>query len=103
MITPQKIEEIVKKIVEGYQPDKIILFGSYASGTHNEDSDLDLLIIKDTQEDTIERELKVSRLLHRAGIAYDVFVYNNQEVEEFSKDSHSFLNHMMMTGKVIYG
>ena len=39
-----KISDIVNKIVKNYDPDKIILFGSYANGTENEDSDLDFII-----------------------------------------------------------
>ena len=48
MIEDCKIREIVNKIAIGFSPDKIILFGSYATGHANEDSDLDLLIVKDT-------------------------------------------------------
>ena len=46
MIDKQKIDEIIKKIADNYQPDKIIMFGSYAYGNPNNTSDLDLLIIK---------------------------------------------------------
>lgn len=45
MIGKEKITEIVDKIASGYNPDKIILFGSYATGNPNEDSDLDLFVI----------------------------------------------------------
>ena len=43
MITNEQINEIVRKIAEAIQPDKIILFGSYARGDYNEDSDLDFI------------------------------------------------------------
>ena len=46
MITEAQIQAVVARIVEGYRPDRIILFGSYAYGTPTEDSDLDLLILK---------------------------------------------------------
>ena len=42
-----EIETIVKQVVDAYRPEKIILFGSYAYGQPNADSDLDLLIIKE--------------------------------------------------------
>ena len=45
MIGSDKISEIVNKIASGYKPDKIILFGSYARGNPDEDSDLDLFVI----------------------------------------------------------
>ena len=50
MITEEQIQAVVRRIVEGYQPDRIILFGSYAYGEPHENSDLDLLIIKENAE-----------------------------------------------------
>ena len=50
MITEEQIQAVVRRIVEGYQPDKIYLFGSYAYGVPHEHSDLDLLIIKQNAE-----------------------------------------------------
>jgi uncharacterized protein len=41
----QKISEMVRRIVEGFHPDKIILFGSYARGAAGPDSDADLLVV----------------------------------------------------------
>ena len=50
---PHVIPDILEKIVAGYAPQKVILFGSYAYGEPDEDSDIDLLIIKDTNEPPI--------------------------------------------------
>jgi predicted nucleotidyltransferase len=50
MINQEQIRKVVKTIVEGYQPRKIILFGSYAYGHPTTDSDLDFLIIKDDDD-----------------------------------------------------
>ena len=49
------IQEVVERIKTEYQPEKIILFGSYAYGTPNEDSDIDLLIVKDTDKGRVDR------------------------------------------------
>ena len=46
MISKTKISNIVNRIAENYDPEKIILFGSYATGTANDDSDLDFIIVK---------------------------------------------------------
>ncbi|MCK5172964.1 MAG: nucleotidyltransferase domain-containing protein, partial [Planctomycetes bacterium] len=48
MITQEQINEIADRIVEKFKPQKIILFGSYANGTPTDESDLDLMIIKDS-------------------------------------------------------
>ena len=48
MIEKDKISEIINKIARDYDPDKIILFGSSATGNVNENSDLDLVVIEET-------------------------------------------------------
>ncbi len=48
MITPEQIQSVVEVLVDHFEPDKIVLFGSYADGTATEQSDIDLLVIKDT-------------------------------------------------------
>ena len=45
MISQEKIKEVIDRIVKNINPEKIILFGSYASGNPGEDSDLDILVI----------------------------------------------------------
>ena len=51
----ESLKQIVDTIVDQYQPEKIMLFGSYAYGNPDSDSDIDLLIIKDTSERFIDR------------------------------------------------
>ena len=84
MITEEQIQAIVRRIVEGYQPDRIILFGSYAYGTPTEDSDLDLLVIKgDDDRKKWERIVEISGLAHTVANApaMDILVLNAKEEE----------------------
>lgn len=82
MITEEQIQAVVRRIVEGYAPDRIILFGSYAYGVPNEDSDLDLLVIKANDE-----RRKVDRIVEISGFAHslpdapamDILVLNSAE------------------------
>lgn len=53
------LDSVVRRIVAGYDPDRVILFGSGASGEAGEDSDIDLLIIKETDQRPIERRSEV--------------------------------------------
>lgn len=53
--------EVIDKLREGYRPIKVILFGSYAYGKPTEDSDIDLLILKDTDKSRTERFVEVKR------------------------------------------
>jgi predicted nucleotidyltransferase len=102
MIDREKIEEIVLKIKQGYDPDKIILFGSYANGIPDEHSDLDLLIIKNSQKTRPERGIEVRRLLSGALIPMDILVYTDQEIKESSNNRYSFIYHALKSGKTLY-
>src|SRR3972149_4347073 len=78
------ISEVVDKIKKEYQPEKIILFGSYAYGTPTEDSDIDLFIVKETDKRRIDRFVEVSELLHdpRRHISIQPMVYTPEEVKK---------------------
>ncbi len=70
----EALEHILQTLVTQYQPEKIILFGSMASGTVHEWSDLDLAIIKDTPLPFLQR-LKEVALLCLVPVGVDYFVY----------------------------
>ncbi len=63
MTRGQEIERIVKRITEGYKPLKVILYGSDAWGQPTDDSDIDLLIVKETSERFIDRWVTVRELI----------------------------------------
>ncbi len=102
MITQQQINEIVKRIVENYHPDKIILFGSYAYGTPTEDSDIDLLIVKDDDAPKIERNRKVRKYLMDMVIPIDVFVKTNKEFNDYKNIIGTIVYPAAKYGKVVY-
>jgi predicted nucleotidyltransferase len=76
------IQEIVQRIVACYAPQKVILFGSYAYGEPNEDSDLDFLVIMDTTLPPSERYVKLRQSLGPLDIPVDIFVLTPEEFEE---------------------
>ena len=102
VITQEKIQEIVQKIVEGYQPERIILFGSYANGTPTEDSDLDLLIVKEVEEPKFKRSSEVRKLLRGSNVAMDILVYTPAELNKWKDLPVAFEHHILQTGKVLY-
>src|SRR5712692_9184313 len=79
-----EIKKIIRRVVEAYQPDKIILFGSYAYGEPSADSDLDLLIIKNTSERFIDRWVNVRRIVSdpQRSIPFEPLVLTPDELEE---------------------
>ncbi len=95
---------IIEKIKSEYQPDKIILFGSYAYGTPNRDSDIDLLIIKKTHDRPIDRRVSVARIVSDPErlIPVEPIVLTPKEVNERLKIGDQFLKEILKKGKVLY-
>jgi predicted nucleotidyltransferase len=98
------ILEIVDKIKKEYQPSKIILFGSYAYGQPDRDSDVDLLIVKDTSERFIDRLVAVTRITSdpKRLIPLEVIVFTPEEVREKLKSGDQFLREILSKGEVLY-
>jgi len=102
MIELKKINDIVARIASKFNPDKIILFGSYASGTPNNDSDIDLLVIKDTDLPRHKRSFDIQKMLIGSMIPMDILVYTNTEFEKEKNEKNSFLNSAIKTSKILY-
>ena len=103
MISEQKIEEVKNRIVENFHPEKIILFGSYASGNATEDSDLDLLIIQKTELPKGERKMPIKNMLRSFEFPMDILVYTPDEVDYWKDASMAFVTRIINEGKIIYG
>lgn len=96
------IDAIKERLVTRYHPKKIILFGSYANGRPTTDSDLDLLLIMDTDLPPLERNLAARRAIGPVTIPIDVFVFTPEEFEE-TKDVIGGLTYAPAKyGRVIY-
>ncbi|KCZ73176.1 putative nucleotidyltransferase [Candidatus Methanoperedens nitroreducens] len=102
-ITEETIQEIKNRIVKGVHPEKIILFGSYAYGMPTKESDLDLLVILQTEEPVHKRAIKIRKLLRDIRIPKDILVYTPQEVERWKNASSAFITSILKKGRVIYG
>ncbi|NCO54072.1 MAG: hypothetical protein COS14_13180 [Bacteroidetes bacterium CG02_land_8_20_14_3_00_31_25] len=102
MITGEKISDIVNKIVLFYNPNKIILFGSYAKGYANEDSDLDLIIIKDTDLPKQRRGREIRKYLFGSLVPMDIKVYTQNEFNQDISNPYSFIYEAIKDAKVLY-
>lgn len=100
----ETILEIVEKLKREYYPDKIILFGSYAYGQPNADSDVDLLIIKETLERPIDRRVAVRRIVSNPKrlVPLEVVVLTPGEVCERLEVGDQFLKEILEKGKVVH-
>ena len=103
MITEAQIQAVVQRIVDGYAPDRIILFGSYAYGVPTEDSDLDLLVVKSGVGPEREaRGLAVRRLVRGAGIPMDILVRTPAEFASAAAVRFSLEARASREGHVLY-
>lgn len=102
MVDTSKINEITRQITSKFNPDKIILFGSYASGNQNDDSDIDLLIIQDTDLLPQNRGFEIRMALLGLGVPLDIFVYTHAEFDNELLNKQSFLNSALKNAKVLY-
>lgn len=97
------IESITSQLISKYKPEKIILFGSAATGNAGPDSDVDFLIIKkETPYKGRDRIIEVSRLIDRS-IPADFLVYRPDEFERRLAMGDPFLEMIVSEGKVLYG
>jgi len=103
MITQNQIDQIVKTIVNEYKPSKIILFGSFAYGHPTENSDLDLLIIKDDDLPKIQRNRIVRSFLKDFLTPVDIIVKTTEEFENLKNVIGTVIYPANKYGKVLYG
>lgn len=103
MITQDQIQQLINEIAAGYQPDKIYLFGSYANGTATKDSDIDLFIVKDTNERWIERNINArASILNYPYVGMDIIVYTPAEFEAAQTKFMNIGKIAVNTGKLMY-
>jgi predicted nucleotidyltransferase len=100
----ETIARISRCIVEQYQPEKIILFGSYAYGTPDDSSDVDMLIVKETDERPIDRRVTVRRIAYtpHRGLPFSPLVITPRELAQRLEMGDPFYHEIMARGKVLY-
>ena len=101
-LDPKLVQEIVRRIVETVHPEKIILFGSLARGHARPESDLDLLVIAQSQEPRYRRSAPLYGILSDIFIPMDILVYSPEEVEEWSGVRQAFVTTAIREGRVLY-
>lgn len=84
-----------------YDPEKIILFGSAARGDADEYSDIDLIIIKNTDRRFVQRLVDVTAFLPK-DIGVDVFVYTPREIKAMIEEENPFIEQALKDGIVLY-
>jgi uncharacterized protein len=102
--TRQALERMLAKLVNEYRPKKVVLFGSHAYGTPHPDSDIDLLIVKETPERFLDRWVTVQGTLtgtHRF-IPVETLVLTPRELERRLAGGDQFIAEILENGRVLY-
>ena len=104
MITNEEIKEIANIIYHDYEPDKIILFGSYAIGNATESSDLDILVISDKEKEKPrwKRGLSLLYKLRKYHFSKDLLFYSKEEIENWKEVDSAFITKITKSGIVLY-
>ena len=101
MLDQAILDDIIRRIVEVAQPEKIILYGSAARGDMNRHSDVDLLVVKEGA-DALDLMGQIYRNLRGVGAAVDAIVVSPQDMERY-KGSHALvIKPALREGKVVY-
>jgi len=97
----KEIKKIIEQIVKGYKPEKIILFGSFASDKAKENSDVDLVVIKKTKERFTARLLKIAGMI-KSPLGADILVYTPKEWNAALQEENYFIKEIAQKGKLVY-
>ena len=103
-LEPAVLDEMVRRLVAEFQPEKIILFGSWAWGEPDGDSDIDLLVIvSHSDERPTDRATRAYRCLGDIRVPTDILVKSRREAERFRHVLASLEHKIFKEGKILYG
>lgn len=101
-MTRKLLSEITRRIVDQFRPQRVVLFGSYAGGSPDIHSDLDLLVVMNTRQPIAKRIETVSRVARVPFLPMDVLVHTPNEMRKRLKKGDPFLLDVLSRGKVLY-
>lgn len=102
MIDQRLLEEIVLRLQQT-KPLKMFLFGSQVTGNANDESDIDLLLVKDVVTSKIKEMNDARKLLRGLGKSFDVIVTTQEEFDFYRNQVNSVHHAAANFGKIIYG
>ncbi len=97
----QELDRVVARLKQTYDPEKIIVYGSFVQKTTCRWSDIDIAIIKKTNKRFIDRLVEVGRLLDTK-VATDVVVYTPAEFRDMARDNYFVRDEIVGKGRVMY-
>lgn len=95
------IRELARRIAEQFNPEKIILFGSYARGNPHPESDVDLLVVMDTKLKEVQQSIQICQQIEY-GFGLDLIVYTPRHLRQRLKMGDWFVRDVLEEGKILY-
>jgi predicted nucleotidyltransferase len=103
VITPEKVQVVIGKIIELSQPRKIILFGSYIRGNTHLNSDLDILIVTKNEVESPRKEsIRIRHALKGIHISMDILVISESKLKELANVPWLIYREAIKYGSVVY-
>ena len=102
MISDEVLSEVKQRLVDGFHPDRIILFGSQARGTADDRSDVDLLVICRFKGKRRELMVEMTRALIELDYAFDIVVLRPEELERDRDIPGTIGRYACKEGKIVY-
>ncbi len=96
------LNRIVKRLVRRFNPEQIILFGSYARGTARPDSDIDLLVVLPLRGSKRAKQIEMRMALRDIPIPKDIVVVTPEEVTRQRHIVGTLIKPALQEGKVLY-
>lgn len=104
MVDITKIQTEIVERLKSLQPERIILFGSYATGNATEDSDIDLFLVKDTDDQLrqykVDARMQLRDLIRKYHIGFDILAASQEFLD--SREDYFYKVDILTNGKVIY-
>jgi predicted nucleotidyltransferase len=95
-------DTLVSRIVTAVHPERVVLFGSHARGDAAPQSDVDILVVADSNRPRYERAVSIYRAVADLPIELDVLVYTPAEVHEWSGVDQAFVTTALREGRILY-
>jgi predicted nucleotidyltransferase len=103
MLSALDIDQLRDKITQAMHPEKIYLFGSYADGKATDDSDVDLVVVMDSELSPHKRNVALKRLFPRRSFSLDAFVYTPQEFARYRDIPGTIVYNATHHGRLLHG
>ena len=101
----KKHRKILSRLVDSlkeYDPDQLLLYGSWARDEEDEMSDIDIVVVKSTEKSFLERLSEAAQYLTKFEKAVDLLVYTPEELVRMKEQGNAFIEMLLEEGRLIY-